>query len=156
MAKTKLCVIAALMISQCGCSMLMTTGEQRRHPPGRAVGWKGKNHPPGRAVGWHRKHSQQPEPRLVLIVGTGIQFAADSSEDIFHYSGTWYKFQVGVWLSAASHGGPWVTIAAPPLAFTKIPPGHCKAHVKHHKRASSKKERAFGAVAKGNRGKTRP
>ena len=155
MAKIRVCVIAALMISQCGCSLLMTAGDQRRHPPGRAVGWKGKNHPPGRAVGWHRKHSPQPGLRLVLIEGTGIQFAADSTEDIFLYSGTWYKFQAGAWLSAGSHGGPWISIGAPPPAFGKIPPGHSKAHVKHYKRVSSKKGRAFGAVAKGHGGKTR-
>jgi hypothetical protein len=67
---------------------------------------------------------------MTRIANTGISFAEETSEDIFLYSGAWYKHAGGTWYSARTLGGAWSKIAAPPAAFEKIPANHIKAYVR--------------------------
>jgi hypothetical protein len=104
--------VAGLLLALSGCVGEVSTGGPRYSSP-----------PPSRAYYWG-----QGQPRLVIIEGTGVSYAADCNEDIYFCDGAWYRFYGGGWYSCRTHGGAWVAIGAPPPAFGRIPPGHAKFH----------------------------
>jgi hypothetical protein len=109
--RTQLLALAAagLLLTLAGCITTVSSGNA--------------NPPPGRGYRWG-----QGQPRLVIIEGTGISYAADCDEDIYLLDGIWYRYNGGLWFSCRTRGGNWVTIKEPPAAFCRIPPGHAKFH----------------------------
>ena len=107
----------AVLLAASGCTTMVSSGPpRRRRPHGRARGWG------------------QPNPRLVVIAGTNIQYVADVDDDIFVYGGLWYRYYGGAWFRCRTWGGGWTRISAAPVAFRKIPPKHVKYRViKGHK-----------------------
>lgn len=62
------------------------------------------------------------EPTFEAVPGTGLQWASNTTSDVFREGATWYVLLSGRWFSAASLDGPW-TFATPNLPddFQNIP-----------------------------------
>lgn len=76
-------------------------------------------------------------PPVVVVPGTPVYHAPSLPYNYFVYSGHYYLFHEGMWLSAVSYNGPWTVIAlervprpilAVPVDYYKRPPGHWKKH----------------------------
>ncbi len=76
-------------------------------------------------------------PPLVVVPGTIVYSAPSLPYNYFVYSGHYYLFHEGMWLTAASYNGPWTVIAlervprpilAVPVEYYKRPPGHWEKH----------------------------
>mgnify|MGYP001570401688 CR=1 FL=1 len=67
-------------------------------------------------------------PRLVLVVGTSIEYAPEEDDDIFFYRDQWYAYREGVWFRSSIQTGPWLVVRTGrlPRAFAQIPPGNFK------------------------------
>src|SRR2546427_301206 len=63
-------------------------------------------------------------PRLEVIAGTGIFWAADLDDDIFFYNNHWYWCDGPYWYVSTRWGGGWTYLASPPTVFLKIPAQH--------------------------------
>ncbi len=132
----KLVVLAALSGLASGC-MMVVGGPVAPRPRHRAAG-------PRAAV-------VVAAPRLVLIAGTSVSYAADVSGDVFFYGGGYYKVSGGVWFKTPRWGGPWVKISVVPDAFLRIPASHPRYRVvKHHPKWRG---RGHGYVRKKGKGK---
>jgi len=64
------------------------------------------------------------EPKLETVAGTGLEWAANSENDVFFMqeTGTWYILVSGRWFKSASLKGPWAfTTPDLPVDFQNIP-----------------------------------
>ena len=71
------------------------------------------------------------EPKYELIPGTGLEYVANTSGNIFRLHGESYILISGRWFKGASLEGPWtfVSVAEMPSDFAKIPKDSPKAIV---------------------------
>jgi hypothetical protein len=74
-------------------------------------------------------------PQLLVVPGTSVHYVPGVSFNLFVYGGRYYSFHNGAWFVAATHRGPWTSMAATrvprpvlgvPHAYFKIPPGQAK------------------------------
>ena len=65
-------------------------------------------------------------PSVVVIPGTYVYTVPDIGEEIFFFSGSWYRPYEGRWFRASSYNGPWVYCPDPkvPRALVELPPDH--------------------------------
>ncbi|MGA8890539.1 MAG: hypothetical protein WB493_03150 [Anaeromyxobacteraceae bacterium] len=62
-------------------------------------------------------------PELRPIPGTSLQYVANSPDPIIRVSATeWYSLYLGIWFTAASPGGPWLSASMVPASIYSIPP----------------------------------
>ena len=69
------------------------------------------------------------EPKFVPIGDTGVSYASNTPNDVFHFSNRYYLCLDGVWFVAPEAKGPWETADAIPKEFYAIPPNSPKYHV---------------------------
>lgn len=74
-------------------------------------------------------------PQFVVVPGTPVYHAPSLPYNYFVYSGHYYLFHEGMWLSAVHFNGPWTVIALErvpqpiltvPVNYYRVPPGHWK------------------------------
>jgi hypothetical protein len=69
------------------------------------------------------------EPQFVLIEGTSVYFASNTSNDVFRCDDRYYLCLDGVWFVSDAPTGPWVVADMIPAALYSIPSTHPKHHV---------------------------
>ncbi len=76
-------------------------------------------------------------PQFVAVPGTAVYHAPSLPYNYFVYSGHYYLFHEGMWLTSVSYNGPWTVIAlervprpilAVPVQYYKRPPHHWEKH----------------------------
>lgn len=102
-------------------------------------------------------------PRLAVVPGTTVYQAPSMPYNYFAYSGKYYLFHHGMWLSAAHYNGPWTVVALErvprpilgvPVDYYKSPPGHWKRHgPPPWAEAKGHEKHGRGDHGKGNHGK---
>ena len=74
-------------------------------------------------------------PTVAVIPETDIYFAPDIDDDMFFYSGYWWRPIEGRWYRTVELGAPWVVIEtrrvpreliSVPSDYRRVPPGHDK------------------------------
>lgn len=76
--------------------------------------------------------SYEGEPQFKVVPGTvGVQFATNTSYDVFLVSGSYYCCHQGVWFMAPAAGGAWVVCDNVPASIYTIPPQSPKYNVTH-------------------------
>jgi hypothetical protein len=73
----------------------------------------------------------QGEPVFEEILGTSVQRAVNSSNDIFKVGDEYYLCDNAVWYVTMSTDGPWVVADSIPAAIYSIPPSSPSYHVTH-------------------------
>ena len=73
----------------------------------------------------------QGEPVFEEILGTSVQRAVNSSNDIFKVGEEYYLCDNAVWYVTMSTDGPWVVADSIPAAIYSIPPSSPSYHVTH-------------------------
>jgi hypothetical protein len=72
------------------------------------------------------------EPKFKAIPGSeGVQYATNTSYDVFLVNGTYYCCHQGVWFQASAAGGAWVVCDNVPAPIYTIPPQSPKYNVTH-------------------------
>jgi hypothetical protein len=71
------------------------------------------------------------EPKYEQISGTGLEYVANTTGNIFRLNGEYYILISGRWFKGAALDGPWVFVSSTemPADFAKIPKGSPKAAV---------------------------
>jgi hypothetical protein len=71
------------------------------------------------------------DPEFKLIPGTGLEYVANTTGNIFRLGGEYYILISGRWFKGATLDGPWTFLSAAemPSDFLKIPPDDPKATV---------------------------
>ena len=78
-------------------------------------------------------------PRLVIVPSTPVFYAPEVGYNYFVYENQHYIFRDGRWFAARTYRGPWRLVAvnriprplaAVPVAYYKVPPGHAKKFVR--------------------------
>lgn len=73
-------------------------------------------------------------PQLKPIPGTPLQYVFNSPDPILMVSPTeWYSLYLGIWFTAQSPGGPWLSASAIPAVIYSIPPSSPLYWVTHVK-----------------------
>ncbi len=76
--------------------------------------------------------SYEGEPRFKAVPGAkGVEFALNTSSDVFRIGGAYYCCHQGVWFQSAAASGPWKVCDKVPDAVGTIPPQSPKYHVTH-------------------------
>jgi hypothetical protein len=75
------------------------------------------------------KVTYEGEPKFVLIKGTNVEYAVNTSYDVFKVKGTFYCCHKGVWFTAASPTGTWAVAIEIPKDIYDIPSSSPKHHV---------------------------
>src|SRR5210317_1201255 len=69
------------------------------------------------------------ETRLEAIAGTGLQFVANTRNDLFLFDGRYYILLSGRWFANQDFKGQWANVKKLPADFASIPSDHSKARV---------------------------
>jgi hypothetical protein len=69
------------------------------------------------------------ETRLEAIAGTGLQFVANTRNDLFLFDGRYYILLSGRWFANQDFKGQWAKVKKLPADFAKIPADHDKSRV---------------------------
>lgn len=64
----------------------------------------------------------QGTPNFVTIAPTQVQYATNTSSDVFYCAGMYYCCDRGVWFMSANAVGPWIVCDNVPVAIYGIPP----------------------------------
>jgi len=69
------------------------------------------------------------EPKFEPMAGTGVSFAANTPNDVFHFESSYYLCLDGVWFVSKDANGPWEAADTIPREIYSIPPNSSKYHV---------------------------
>lgn len=69
------------------------------------------------------------QAELVNILGTDIDYVANTQQDLFREGGSYYLLLSGRWFAAKELKGDWQAVKQLPADFSAIPPEHAKGHV---------------------------
>jgi len=107
-------------------------GEQTKQPPSLKKSGKEAEIPGVYVVfGPAELIETQGEPKFNLVPGTGLEYVANTTGNIFRLGGDYYILISGRWFKGATLDGPWTFVSATdmPSEFAKVPADNPKATV---------------------------
>ena len=69
------------------------------------------------------------DPKFEPIAGTGVSYATNTPNDVFHFDDQFYLCLDGVWFVSREAAGPWAAADTIPKEIYSIPPNSPKYHV---------------------------